>query len=117
MPVGETPATSSRVLSCPARSGERLAEPVVIRPCGELDIATSEQLRAELAAAAGTGVSEVIVDLTDVTFLDASAIGVLVSTASELRQQQRALLLAHPGPLARKLLHICRLGRVLPVLE
>lgn len=51
---------------------------VVLRLEGELDIATAPQLSAALAELRRAGVAHVVVDLTDLAFLDVCGLGVLV---------------------------------------
>jgi len=47
---------------------------------GELDVATAPTLREHLYAAVDLGSGPVIVDLLAVTFIDSTALGVLIST-------------------------------------
>lgn len=58
----------------------------VVRPVGEMDIATVKALRDALARACSSEADRVVVDLAAVTFIDSSAIGVLVVTAKTLRR-------------------------------
>jgi len=44
--------------------------------CGEIDICTSPRLRAKLFRAVEMGAERLVVDLTDVVFIDASGLGV-----------------------------------------
>jgi anti-sigma B factor antagonist len=50
----------------------------VIRPHGELDIATVARLRDTVIATIAGGCADIVVDLTGVTFIDSSGLGVLV---------------------------------------
>jgi anti-sigma B factor antagonist len=68
--IGEWPAFSVQV------SVEHGA--VVVRALGELDIATVEHMRDGLTIAAGSGLP-VRVDLSNLTFIDASGLGALVA--------------------------------------
>lgn len=59
---------------------------------GELDTASTPRLRSHLAAAARrVDVDLVIVDLADVSFIDAAAIGTLVQGKQDLQQTGKAL--------------------------
>jgi anti-sigma B factor antagonist len=51
---------------------------VVVRPSGELDIATAGHLREVVIDAIGAGHHDIVVDLSAVTFIDSSGLGVLV---------------------------------------
>lgn len=52
---------------------------VVVRLHGELDLATRHELEELLAAARSSAVSTVRVDLSRVSFIDASSVGVIVA--------------------------------------
>lgn len=54
-----------------------------IRVQGELDMSTSPELAAA-ATSAGADASQVVLDLSRVSFLDSSAIGALVAVGTEL---------------------------------
>jgi anti-sigma B factor antagonist len=57
----------------------------VVNVQGELDLSTSAALRAAVeGAASGDGAPRVAVDLTGVTFMDSSSLGVLVACLKEL---------------------------------
>ena len=51
----------------------------VVSVGGELDLSTSAALRAALDAGLGEGTPRIAVDLTDVSFMDSSSLGILVS--------------------------------------
>jgi anti-sigma B factor antagonist len=50
----------------------------VVRGTGDIDLANAGEFRAALVAAAGDGLP-VVVDLSDVTFLDAAGVGALAA--------------------------------------
>jgi anti-sigma B factor antagonist len=51
---------------------------------GEVDFEVSPQLKAHLMRAIKSGARRIILDLTDVTFIDSTAIGVLAGTVDKL---------------------------------
>jgi anti-anti-sigma factor len=63
---------------------------------GELDIATSPRLRAALSSPADGSVL-VILDLSELTFMDASGLSVILSAHDRLRENGGRLVLT-PGP-------------------
>ena len=82
----------------------------VLRPSGELDLATVDRFRREVQAALADAPEELVLDLRDVTFLDSSGIAVL---ASALRAQQvrgGRLVLAHPQGIVGRALDLVGLG-------
>jgi len=58
----------------------------VLRARGEIDVATSPELRRELHQLVDRQAS-IVVDLRDVTFIDSSGLGVLVGTLKRLRER------------------------------
>ena len=53
---------------------------------GELDFEISPQLKAHIMRAIKAGTRRLILDLSDVTFVDSTAIGVLVAAAERLNE-------------------------------
>jgi anti-anti-sigma factor len=69
---------------------------------GELDAATAPALGRALTEAVGAGGGPVLADLTGLTFVDSSGLGVLMKTANQLRRQRRAFTVrCVPGPVLR----------------
>lgn len=68
----------------------------VVEVCGELDLATSPQLREVLADLLGRGHARLVVDLSQVSFIDSTALGVLVGAHRSTRAQGGSLALASP---------------------
>ena len=79
------------------RPDERTA---VISIAGELDLATAPQLKWRLVDALEAGLGAIVVDLGDVTFMDSTALGVLVGVRRGLDVGARlAIVCTHPGVL------------------
>jgi anti-sigma B factor antagonist len=70
----------------------------VLEVRGELDVSTAPELRDRLVDLCERGCTLVIVDLTDVSFLDSTALGVLVSALKRLQDAggDLQLVIAHP---------------------
>lgn len=88
----------------------------VVAIAGELDLHTAPQLAAELDAYA-LSASEVVVDLTAVSFMDSTALGAVLAATRRIRDAGGRLSLAAPGAETRKLLELVGVDRVLPVYE
>ncbi|MBI5107025.1 MAG: STAS domain-containing protein [Solirubrobacterales bacterium] len=52
---------------------------VVVRPVGEVDLATAPAFEQRVSEAAGAGFASIVIDLRDVTFLDSSGLRVLLA--------------------------------------
>jgi anti-sigma B factor antagonist len=87
------------------RVGERLA---VIAPRGELDAYAYEGFRAELSAC---GSGDVVVDLTDVTFVDSVTLSAVVQASEQASARGNALTVVCSDRYTRKLLDVTGLGQ------
>jgi anti-sigma B factor antagonist len=85
-------------------------ESTLVRVTGEIDLATSPQLREALDRAIGDGVALVRLDMTGVTFLDSSGISVLVDAQQRLQDDSARLVLHGVGDRIKRVLEISGLG-------
>jgi anti-anti-sigma factor len=91
-------------------------DPRIVAPTGELDVDATRELRPELAEAAGDASRPLVVDLSQVTLLDSTALGAVVQTAHRLRRQGRPMaVVAPPGSPAAAMLDVTRMRSRLPV--
>lgn len=94
-------------------------ECTVVAASGDVDISTSPDLRAALVEAtggtAGTGARAVVVDLSDVPFLDSTALGVLVGAYTALRRTGGRFAIVNDHQSVLKVLRITALDDVLGV--
>jgi anti-sigma B factor antagonist len=86
----------------------------VVRVRGEVDVATGPRLRRALADGQARrfrdgGSMTVVVDLSGVTFMDASGLGVLISAVREARRLHSDLVIRNPSPATLRLLEVSRL--------
>jgi anti-sigma B factor antagonist len=85
----------------------------VVMPAGELDAFTAPELRSELHRLLEDAYTRrLVVDLTAVTFLDSSALGVLVGALRRLRERGGELHLVQPRPTARRIFELTALDAV-----
>ncbi|WP_067460237.1 STAS domain-containing protein [Actinomadura macra] len=96
-------------------SRERLAEHTVITLSGELDIASTPSLRERLNAALRNVGPRVVIDLSGVTFCDASGLALLIGARRRTEPRGTTIVLAAPGPQMVKLLHITGLSRAFTI--
>ena len=74
---------------------------------GEIDVVNADGLATTLRSLASRHPgTEVIVDCMDLTFIDATGIGALITIRAELAEQGRDLWLVHPSPILARLLGI-----------
>jgi anti-sigma B factor antagonist len=82
---------------------------------GELDIASAPTLREQLLGLLRPGSSRLVIDLSKVSFCDASGLAVLVSTGRRAKLLGGFLHLAAVSPQADRVLHVTGLHRHLTV--
>jgi len=88
---------------------------IVYRLRGSLDLATAPSLRAALIEAANEGKHDIIVDLTELEFLDSTGLGALIGAHRRaLENSGRVRLIVRDGPIQR-LLNITGLMRIFAV--
>lgn len=102
----ESPSISvSRRGSSSAGSGSH----TVVWVRGEHDVATKHALAAAIERAAQLEDADLLVDLSEVTFLDASTIGAIVESRNRLRSRSQLLEVRSPTPYVCRLLQLCGL--------
>jgi anti-sigma B factor antagonist len=94
----------------PVLSVERVGEACVVKLGGELDLYNAPQIRDTLATACADSPGRVVVDLSEVEFIDSTALGVLIEARSRI-DNRRAFLLAAPALETRRALEISGLDR------
>ena len=89
----------------------------VITCSGEIDMASADALREELNEAVQSTATDVLVDLTNVTFMDSTGLGVLAKARMRAEERGCVIRLVGPIPHVAKVLHITQLDQVIPVHE
>jgi anti-sigma B factor antagonist len=87
----------------------------VITVVGEIDVATAPQLRESLHGVIAQGQSTVVLDLLGVTFLDSTALGVLVGGLKRCRELGGELHVVVADARIRKIFEITGLNKVFPL--
>jgi anti-sigma B factor antagonist len=87
----------------------------VISVIGEIDVATAPQLRESLHGVIAAGRSTVALDLLAVTFIDSTALGVLVGGLKRCRELGGELHVVVADARIRKIFEITGLDKVFPL--
>lgn len=90
---------------------------VLLAVRGEADLHVAEELTDRISVAMNGGPSSVVLDLTEVTFVDSMTLGVLVRSARRARAGGGELRLVVPGAPIRRIFEVTLLDRVLPIAE
>ncbi|GAA2374291.1 STAS domain-containing protein [Dactylosporangium salmoneum] len=91
------------------------ASAAVVTATGELDIATTPQLRQFLHAVLDEHDTPLVVDLTAVQFIDSTGLGVLVSVFKRLAGRGQALTLVSPHERLLRIFRLTALDRVFTI--
>jgi anti-sigma B factor antagonist len=95
---------------------ERLSDDVVVVLVqGEADLHSASELRERLAGVIDDGAKRVLVDLSDTSFIDSMALGVLLGGTKRLRAGDGQLELIVPKPDIRRIFEITMLDRILVI--
>ena len=89
----------------------------VVAVRGEIDLFTAPELKEKLTDAIESGKSRIVVDLTDTTFLDSTALGVLIGAVKRLRSREGALVIVNVDQNIAKTFEITGLDQIFTILS
>jgi anti-sigma B factor antagonist len=87
----------------------------VVAVSGEIDLFTAPELKASLSESIESGHSRIVVDLTDTTFLDSTALGVLIGAVKRLRSRDGRLTIVNVDDNIAKTFEITGLDQIFPI--
>jgi anti-sigma B factor antagonist len=87
----------------------------VVAVTGEIDLFTAPELKAALGEAIEAGRRRIVVDLSDTTFLDSTALGVLIGTVKRLRSREGRLTLVNKDSNIAKTFEITGLDQIFTI--
>ena len=82
---------------------------------GEIDLSTSPRVREVLMDIARSGEVRVVIDMSQVTFMDSTGLSALVGPLKRFRQNGGHITLRSPTSSVRKILEITGLTRVFTI--
>ena len=85
------------------------------RPVGELDAYTVNEFREALGGL--TSASRILIDLSDVPFMDSAGLGALIGGIRRIREAGGDVAVACSRPTLTRLLHTTGFDRIVPVTE
>lgn len=107
---------SSHVGTIPCPSGSPVSRDegrAVLWLAGEHDIATVPVVLGAVADATLVDDTDLVVDLSGVTFMGAATIGALIGSRNHLLRQSRNLTLRSPSQCARRVIDVCGLSHLI----
>ncbi len=87
----------------------------IVTAAGEIDLATAPRLREAISDHLTAGVVHLVLDLTAVSFMDSTALGVLVGAGKKVAGLGGSLKVVSQDPRIVRLLAVTGLSRFLPV--
>lgn len=91
---------------------DALGQWTVVRVSGELDLHTSPQLRDHTLALLGEPPVQIALDMSDVSFMDSSSLGMLITCLKRVRERDGRLVLAGVSGSPLKVFTLTGLDRV-----
>ncbi len=89
----------------------------VVAASGEVDLYTAPELERALAGPLAEGVTQLVVDLSEATFVDSTALHVFLRAAGQLDREAGELIVVVPDPNVRKVFEITGVGRFFSVVS
>lgn len=95
---------------------EQRGATLLLRISGEIDVSNARELSAAIEAAVPNGILRIVMDLTDITYLDSAGVKLLMQLADRLRARRRELRLVVPehAPI-RAVLELTGLSQLVPL--
>jgi anti-sigma B factor antagonist len=87
----------------------------VVAVAGEIDLFTAPELKAALGEALESGRIRIVVDLTETTFLDSTALGVLIGAVKRLRSRDGVLTIVNTDANTAKTFEITGLDQIFTI--
>ncbi len=85
----------------------------VLSPSGRLNMTSAIDLRETIGAVVSAGDVHIVVDLSDIEFIDSSGLGGLISGLKTAREAGGDLRISAPSEQVQLVLQLTNLGRVL----
>ncbi|MBU0504713.1 MAG: STAS domain-containing protein [bacterium] len=92
-------------------------EVAIVGLTGSLDVSVQQVFKDKLVTASHAHENDVVLDFSQVTFIDSSCLGTLVSLAKNLRENKGDIKLSNLRDDVRSIFQITRLDRVFEIFE
>jgi anti-sigma B factor antagonist len=87
----------------------------VVALAGEIDLYTCPEFKQELLRVIADGATLVVVDLTNTTFIDSTALGVIIRGVERLKHRDGRLVVVCADPSIVKIFEVTGLNRIFSV--
>lgn len=89
----------------------------VIELEGEVDVYTAPQLKQQMINLLDSGTKEMVVNLSKVSYLDSTALGVLIGGLKRMRERDGNMVLVCPSARVRRVFEITGLDKIFDIYE
>lgn len=89
----------------------------VLAPAGILDSTQAAQVRTQVGEALSTGARTLLIDLENITFIDSSGLGTLISVLKKVRSQDCEMAVCSASPQVKMLFELTSMDQVFRVYE
>ncbi|MCH2133585.1 MAG: STAS domain-containing protein [Phycisphaerales bacterium] len=96
---------------------DRQGDAIVVRPQGDIDLASSPGLRARLRELIEEAKGRIVVDLSEVPYMDSSGVATLVELLQSCRRAELELFLCQLNERVLSVFQIARLDGVFTIKE
>jgi anti-anti-sigma factor len=110
--VNEPPGAPFQIVVSSAEGDVR-----IVALSGELDLEQAPFLSRALEELRANGAGDVIVDLSELTFMDSSGISALVGAARSASADSGSLIVVSPTPTVKRVFDIVKLSELVPIEE
>lgn len=93
---------------------EREGDVHTLRLSGELDLATAPDVQRELEHVEATDAESIVLDLSELTFMDSTGVRLLVTAHARARADSNRLTLLRGGRAVQRILHLSGVEALLP---
>nr|WP_046529076.1 STAS domain-containing protein [Cellulomonas sp. FA1] len=98
-------------------TAEDVGARTVVHVAGEIDVSSADRLRERVAALVAEQRTDLVIDLTEVTFMDSTGLGLLVGTLKRVRTAGGRLVLVVDSERLLKVFRITGLVQVFTIRE
>ncbi len=96
---------------------ETIDDATIVRPVGDIDLSGAPALRQQLKQDQAAGPGSVIVDLSEVHYMDSSGLATLVEAMQTARKNQGKLVICALQEKVRSIFEIARLDMVFKIVN
>ena len=88
----------------------------VLEPTGLIDNAGGTQIRRDVSDLLNLGIEAILIDFSNITFMDSSGLGALVATLQQVRKQESQLYLCSLNDQVSIILELTKMDKIFDIL-